>query len=544
LGQGGWGPFSSAGHVSQLNRILDATRRLFSPEQKSTSRKVTRNVILSGLRGVLVWPIPFLIIPFILVKVGPEGYGVWAVLLTIIKLTAISDVGMGGTLTKYVAEYYIVRDTGSLNDLINTALMLYCSVAFLIFVALSVGASRILPLLFHRSIFEETSLRVLWGCLLVILMVNILTIPFYSILAGLQRMDLTNMVSSFNSVCAGALVFLLLSIGWAMPGLLVAYLVAAMLSLSIYVLTVRRLLPMLSLNPFRCRRKEIPKIMAFSVQIYVTGVAVTISNEVEKLYLAWLVGVVPVGWYDVASQAAQRIRRIPELLLGPLMPAVTELDVQGEHEKLEELYYRAHKYLALIAVPLIFYVAAVSRRLIHLWVGPKLTIVAIPLAVLAASSLFNLTSGPGLLTLIGKGILRPGVYSAMLGIFLNLTLSFWLIYSRGFSGAVIGTTAAQVIATIFFLVTFRKEMGAFSTKSVSKAYLKPSIVAAVITFFLVIFAPFDHLGWAGLGLGALLFGVTYLVGLTLVGFFDAFDVDRVECLFPFTRYLRRFIPVA
>ncbi len=70
--------------------------RFLAPEQKPVSAKIIRNVVFSGLRVVLVWPVPFLLIPFILGNVGISTYGTWAVFLAVISLTSLADMGLGG----------------------------------------------------------------------------------------------------------------------------------------------------------------------------------------------------------------------------------------------------------------------------------------------------------------------------------------------------------------------------------------------------------------------------------------------------------------
>jgi len=55
--------------------------------QPALGTKIIRNVMFGGLRYVLVAPIPFVMTPFILHKIGVAGYGTWAVFLAINGLT-------------------------------------------------------------------------------------------------------------------------------------------------------------------------------------------------------------------------------------------------------------------------------------------------------------------------------------------------------------------------------------------------------------------------------------------------------------------------
>jgi O-antigen/teichoic acid export membrane protein len=532
--------------MSQVIRdFAKAFRRFFAPEEISTGAKVTRNVLFSILRSALVWPVPFLLIPFILEKIGTRGYGIWAVFLTIINLTSLADFGLGGTLTKHVAEHYAKRDFVTLKRLLDTGVMLYLALAFITVFVLGLCSGLLVPLLFRGGAgMADQRLLTLWHWLLLVVAINILVIPFYSAITGLQRMDLSNFLSSFNSLAFALLAVLFLGLDTKLEGLLYAASLTAVLTLLIGVGIVWMILPEIRINPFHFNVSEMKHIFAFSLQIYVTQTAFIIQNQIEKLYLAWFASVTPVGWYNIAAEAALRIRRIPELLLTPIMAAASELHALRDDDRLGELYYRAHKYLALLGVPLVAYVAVASKRLIVLWLGPRLMVIAIPFAVLSIVNFFNLTSGPGLLILIGRGNLRPGVYAAALGILVNLIVSFVLIYLHGFSGAVIGTSLAITVGTTYFIYLFNKVSASGWRKPIWHAYLKPVVCSSILVGLLLVIYPLETVNWLGLFVAGIIFLCAYLVGLIAMRFFDQFDLARAERLFPPIRLVRRMIPIA
>jgi O-antigen/teichoic acid export membrane protein len=526
-------------------RFVRAAGRLLAPEEKSTASKVIRNVVFSALRAVFAWPIPFLLIPFILAKIGTRGYGTWAVFLTIIGFTSLSDFGLGGTLTKYVAQHYATGDLEALKRLLDTGLMLYLVLACLAACLLGAGAHWLVPLFFRGDTgLSLHALISLWYWLVGVVAVNVVVVPFYSVITGLQRMDLSNILSSFNSLAFALLAVFFLCRNTGVNGLLYASVINAFLTLVLAVSIVRRILPGVRLNPVSFDRSEMGHLFAFSLQIYVTQTGTVILNQIEKVYLAWFAGVVAVGWYNIAAEVAMRVRRIPELLLGPVMAAASELHAQGDEKRLEELYYRSHKYLAFVGAPIVAYAATVSKRLVSVWIGPGLSMIAAPLAVLVLVHCLSLTVGPGWLILVGQGNLKPGVYAAALTVLVNITVSFVLIRSYGFSGAVIGTTLATVAGVVCLFYLFNRRCPAYRGRSILGAYLKPVVCASILTACIVAFCPLSRMNWVGLVLAALVFGSLYLLALTGARFFDRFDLVTAENLFPPLRALTRIIPVA
>jgi len=517
-------------------------KSLLSPEQIPVSAKIIRNVLFSGLRVVLVWPVPLLLIPYILVHVGVTEYGIWAVFLVIINLTSLTDLGLGGTLTKHVAEYYARGDRAALNRLVDTSLLLYTFIAALLVSILCFTASAVLPYLFRQNPLMPSQLRLLWYLLAATAGVNVLTFPFYSIITGLQRMDLSNILTSLNILVNAILTVALLSQGWGMLGLLLAKLGPSLALLLSSLWIVRKLVPDLHLNPFASERGGVRSILSFGLQMYFTQVATTIHMQLNKLYLAALVGVDAAGFYNIAGDAAWRIRTIPEMLLNPSMAAAAELNARGEEEKLRQLFFRSHKYLALFGVPLTVFVAVFSQPLVALWLGPQLGIVALPLAILTVVNFVNLSTGPGYFIFVGRANLRPGIISATVSVLVNLILGLILVGFFGLGGAVLASSLAIVIGSLWFVYQFHRQTGYPLAQTIRKAYLKPLLCSLIPAILLA--AGGLSLGWGALVLRGVVFGAAYLVGLAVSRFFDHFDLAKAESILPAVRFARRIIPVA
>src|ERR1700737_4958588 len=100
--------------------------------EQPLSAKILRSVLFGGLRSLLVAPVPFLLTPLILSKIGAVGYGTWAVFLAINGMTSLADLGLVGTLSKFVAEHYARRDYVALNRLLNTGLAVFGALSFVV----------------------------------------------------------------------------------------------------------------------------------------------------------------------------------------------------------------------------------------------------------------------------------------------------------------------------------------------------------------------------------------------------------------------------
>ena len=512
--------------------------------QRSLGAKIIRNVLFGGLRYVLVLPIPFVMTPLILHKVGVAGYGTWAVFLAINGLTSLADLGLVGTLSKFVAQYYARRDFTALSRLINSGLSLFLLIDILIATSIWFATPMLAKLLFRGSTVAPAELIVLLRFFLIVIAANILIQLFASVTTGLQRLDLTNVMSAAQTLLSAIFGGILLLQGWGLRGLVYGYMASAVITVLAYLIMVRRLLPMIALNPAGFDATEARHMLGFSLQLYLTQAAVAVHNQVEKVFLAMLVGVDPVGWYDIASDVALKARGSIGFILSPVLPAASELNALGDQSRMRELYHRSHKYLALFGVPAVLYLAAVSHRFVELWLGSALTNVALPLSVLVLVNFLNLATGPGFLILAGCGYMEPGVRSAMLGIILNVVLSFALIYKFGFAGAVLGTSISLLVASGYFVLLFHRHTGYSISRVLVESYLKPVLTSVIILTVIFSIHPSSTMSWFALAATGLIFGAIYCLVILLSGFFDDYDWTRLESYISVARYARRVVRLA
>ena len=515
-----------------------------STVHRTLGSKIIRNVVFGGLRYVFVLPIPFVMTPLILHKVGVAGYGTWAVFLAINSLTSLADLGLVGTLSKFVAEYHARQDFPALARLVNSGLSLFLAIDLVIATSLWLATPLLARMLFHGSTVPSAELVMLLRFFLLVIAANILIQLFASVTTGLQRLDLTNMMSAMQTLLSAVCGGILLLQGWGLRGLVYGYIASAILTVLGYLVLVRRLLPTIILNPAGFDVSEARHMLGFSLRLYLTQAAVAVHNQVEKVFLAMLVGVDPVGWYDIASDVALKARGSIGFILSPVLPAASELNALGDQSRMRELYHRSHKYLALFGVPAVLYLAAISHRFVELWLGTALTMVAVPLSILVIVNFVNLASGPGFLILAGCGYMEPGVRSATLGIVLNIVLSFALIYKFGFAGAVLGTSLSLLVASGYFMFLFHRHTGYSLSRVIVESYLKPVLISVLVLVTIFVIHPSSTMSWFALAATGLIFAASYCLIILLSGFFDDYDWIKLESYLSVARYARRVARLA
>ena len=89
------------------------------------------------------------LIPLLITYLGEGQYGLRAAVYSLLGYVALFDLGLGQTVTKFVAQHFAKDEEKELNAVISTAFVLYLAMfaaSFLIFAALSPFLTSILKL--------------------------------------------------------------------------------------------------------------------------------------------------------------------------------------------------------------------------------------------------------------------------------------------------------------------------------------------------------------------------------------------------------------
>ena len=511
-------------------------------EGKSLGFKVVRGVVFSLLRKLVTGPLFLLIVPFTLYRVGTAGYGTWAILAGLINICGFLDFGLSLTVIKHVAEYGGNKDLLRLQRVLDTALALYVSLATITVCVLGFGSHLIVHALFRGDATSSAQILSLWPLLLVTVAPDILARPFGATINGLQRMDLSNVLLFLRGSSNALLTVILLLAGGKVGGLLWAACLNALLNLVGSFLITRKLLPALLPNPFRCDFKMLKEMCTFSLALSAGLTTTTIQAQLEKFYLVRFAGVVSVGLYDVASEAASKVRRLPDLLLSPLMAAASELHAANQRHKLRELYLRSNKYFAVIAVPLVVFAVFAAKMLVRVWLGPDLVPIALAFAGLVVGNFFVQLGSPAYAVLMGKGILRPGVYASLLAGGLNIVLSFIFIRHWGFAGAMFGTAVPMFASTIYYFMKASPHLEMPFFQMARRAYLKPLLCSLAAALAMGATPHVGNHAWQSLLVNSAVYAAIYLIGLLVTRFFDAFDIAKAQKYIPFVVFISGVIP--
>jgi O-antigen/teichoic acid export membrane protein len=367
--------------------ILSSRRYLsllrFRPFDTTTEEGRTqeryRRAALTGLATIIAKALSLLTIiitvPLTLKYLGPERYGLWMTISSVILMLNFADFGIGNGLMNAVSDAYGKND--------HHAIKHYVSSAFFILLGLAALFLVIFALLYHfipwQKVFNVKSpqaVREAGPAMAAFAVCFALNIP----LGVIQRVQWGFQEGFINSLWEGLgkVLGLLGVIGviYLQAGLL--WLIFAMNGMQILTLFFNGLLLFGRRRTWLLPRwryfisESATRVMRIGLLFFTLQIGVALIFWSDNIIVAQVMGSETVAQYDVVRQLFSFPLIFMATLLNPLWPAYSEAIARGDTDWVRKTLYKS-LILTLIIVGLPALVLALfGQKIIHVWVGRQI----------------------------------------------------------------------------------------------------------------------------------------------------------------------------
>ncbi|NUM54362.1 MAG: polysaccharide biosynthesis C-terminal domain-containing protein [Candidatus Hydrogenedentes bacterium] len=504
------------------------------PVQRVIARNTLWNVAGRAWDAISV----LVLTPYIVWRIGLTDYGVWGLVASFSGYVMLFDLGLCSGYAKFIAEYAARGERERISRLLSTAVFVYAALGIALaaigFPALGIATDWFATFM-GIATEDRATLVLLVQFAFTLFLVNNCVVPLTAVQPGLQRMDLSNAIGFGVSVVKMIATFALLEAGYGLIGLMyTSGFVAAIFALTSLVIAYR-LVPGLKLSPIQFDRDEFRAMFSYGWRAQIARLSNLVTFETDLVIVSFLYRTLGlVGMYKVGLELANKVRQIPLMFIGALLPAASELDAREDEARLRRLYLISTKYISAITVPLSIFCAAFGGVIMQAWMGSGLGDAAWVFRILIVGYAANILQGPGTSIALGRG--RPDVQMklGLISMFSNIALTIALAIAIGYFGIAIATAASMFVSMFWFLRAMRGVAGAGGARVWRDAILWPLLaslpgaLACVAIEILFASGATRMTSVALLGAGAVVFGLTYLALIRYLPFLDAFDAHFLE----------------
>ncbi|MBM3290674.1 MAG: hypothetical protein FJY92_11030, partial [Candidatus Hydrogenedentes bacterium] len=448
------------------------------------------------------------------------------------------DLGLCSGYAKFIAEYAARGEYARISRMLSTAVLVYGALGVVLaaigFPLLGYGAERFSAFMgvTHQ---DSATLVFMVQFAFALFLINNCVVPLTCVQPGLQRMDLSNAVGFGVSAIKTIATIALLETGHGLRGLMyTSGAVAGVFSITSLVLAYR-LVPGLRLSPALFCREEFRVMFGYGWRGQVARLSNLVTFETDLLIVSFLYRTLGlVGMYKVGVELANKVRQVPLMFMGALLPAAAQLDAQEDEDRLRRLYLVSTKYISAVTVPVTVFCAAYGGTIMQAWMGSGLGEAAWVFRILAIGFAANVVQGPGISIALGRG--RPDVQmnAGLISMTWNIGLTVALAVAIGFFGVAIATAASMFVSMFWLLRAMRPVAGVGGGRVWREAIAWPlvaSLPGAGVCLAIESTIGVDAGRIASIGLvvaGGCVFGALYLVLIRLAPFLDSFDAHFLE----------------
>jgi O-antigen/teichoic acid export membrane protein len=423
-----------------------------TPEGRSRERH--RRVVLSASAAATAKFVSvataLISVPLTLHYLGPERYGMWMTMSSLIVMFAFADLGMGHGILNVVADASGREDRNAIREAASSGFFVLTIIAATILVLFAAAY----PFVSWFEIFNVKSeaARLEAGPALAgAVLCFALGIPLgvvQRVQTGLQEGYAANLWRCLGSILGLIGVLAVIWLKWGLFWLVVAFLggplvASIMNSIAFFGTSEHDLAP----RRHYVSREMIERIARVGLLFFGLQIAMAVAFTSDNIIIAQILGAEAVTDYAVPEKMFSLIAVIVSMVLFPLWPAYGEAIARGDQNWVRQTLLRSLTAAIATTTVLSLILVTFGARLIALWTGP---VVDAPFMLLVGLGLWRVIEAGGnavSMFLNGANVVQFQLYMAALMATIAIVLKVILVTYFGISGVVWATIVAN-LATV------------------------------------------------------------------------------------------------
>ncbi len=441
-------------------------------------KRFTINLLATWSDHVLGMLLALILMPLVLGILGDSQYGTWVFISAIAGYSGLLGLGLGPTVSRYVAAHHAKGDGEQVNQVVNAIGTVYLAMSA-VAVAIAGVLAWFVPVLWPNSGVSVTELR----CVILVLganvAVSILGCVFGGILVGLQRFELERAFVFGSGVVRFVLTLFVLQKEW---GLLILALITLATTLAEnlgYVACAFRLMPGLRFGPQHFHRQTLRECFSFSAFAFLEVVATKLIESTDCIVIGCVLGTEAIVPYYVAQRLCQYISKPLQCIASVCLPRAGELHAQGNADELRDLTARAAGLAWMLVMGFFIGASFFGPLVLSTWVHKAYPQSQTLLLLLLAGQLIGTPMKVVTSVLFGMGdVRRPSVIYVIEAI-ANFALSLSLIYGMGLVGVALGTMIPLYFIELGILLPYAMKQLGFEPRRLLTDVLGPQLAPLV-----------------------------------------------------------------
>ncbi len=409
----------------------------------SYARKAIRGMGMIFVMSLVAYLIAYATRLVLARTLGPAGYGLfYSVFTFVIFFLFFRDLGLNQALTKYIAEFRVLRRYNEIKSAIASMLLLQLASSAL-FSALFFLLADTLAAHYFKSQAAAPMVRLMAFYTLF----SIVFIFLKGFFAGFQRFRVFALIDTAKNGIVLLLVLAFFSLNLTVFAPVLAYIIAGPLLLLAFLPAVIKVY-----NPFRYKLEKVTetakKLVLFGLPVIMTDIGDKVIGYIDTLMLTSFRSLEEVGIYNVALPSAMAFLFFSSSIASVAFPLFAELWTRQDKKRLADGVRLLHKYTFILAAPLVLMVFAFASAFLKVFFGEVYAAGAHALQILLIGVLLFIVAGINHSIIAATGNPKAVTKIVFAAALLNVAINLLLIPRFGIEGAALATAVSYAAALL------------------------------------------------------------------------------------------------
>ena len=411
-----------------------------------------RNLFSAAGQTIVQIVVLFLVYRYLIDQLGIERLGVGGVVLATTSVARVGELGLSGSVTRFVSTHRSQGNDRAARDALQTAAL---SIGAILALLLPAAYAMFLPLLPHLLPSSAVvDARALLPYAFLSLWLTAVAGIWLGGLDGCLRSDLRAAL-----VIVSTLAFMVLALTsvprYGLVGLAVAQVLQGLILVVFGWLTVRRVMRPMAPVPVVWSAERFREMVGYGANIQIMAVVMLLFEPTTKLMFARYGGLASAGYFELAQQLVMKARAVVVESNRVVVPVMAAMERSAEEAR--RFYSRNVRFLVFLLTPSFAALAVLVPAISEVWIGryePQFVIMAVALVV---AWYFNSLTAATYFAYLGEGRLRwLTITHVALGIG-NVALGAVLGPAFGWPGVTAAFVASLTIGSLIPVVVYHRE---------------------------------------------------------------------------------------
>ena len=475
------------------------------------------NIVLNLLYGLVV-------VEFILSILGKADYGVYKTMGSLTNSLMVLDLGLGGTVMRYIANYIAENKKEKIKSFVSMATIEACIIMIAISL-ISVILFFNIEIIYRASFsaYEIKLAKQIFIVLAIMIVLHIFDNLLNGIITGYNDFLFANGIKLAALLARCILTYAVLPVFKNVLSLVLLNLAmsgAIVLAELIYIRRKYRLKVCISRDIDASVFRE---SFIYTLLLFLTSIAVQVNGNLDNVVIGAIKGPELVTVYSFGLLIFGMYEQLSTAISGVMLPTVSKIITEKNSEhKIHSLIVKAGRIQFMLLGAAVMGFSILGKDFISLWLGKGFEDVYIITLILMLPALFELCVNVCLSVLRARNMLSFRTFVLFGTTLLNFAITVLGVKYWDYKAAAIGTAVSFIVGSliimnIYYYKKFRFPMLKIYAKILNRTWIC-IIVAGAVT---ALSEKFINGTWLSFIINVLIFGIVYVISLLVFGLTDS-----------------------